>query len=50
MPEDLAILTPSVAITAPSFVLPADIADQGDRAAERFFTFFTETLPNPNNW
>jgi len=25
------------------FVLPAIIADQGDKSAERFFTFFTDT-------
>jgi len=28
------------------FTLPAAIADQGDKAAERFFTFFTDTIPN----
>ena len=31
-----------------SFILPAVIADQGDKAAERFFTFFTDTIPNAN--
>jgi len=31
-----------------SFTLPAVIADQGDKAAERFFTFFTDTIPNAN--
>lgn len=30
------------------FMLPASIADQGEKAAERFFTFFTDTIPNPN--
>jgi integrase/recombinase XerD len=30
------------------FVLPAAIADQGDKAAERFFTFFTDTIRNKN--
>ena len=30
------------------FILPAIIADQGDKAAERFFTFFTDTIPNAN--
>jgi integrase/recombinase XerD len=30
------------------FILPAVIADQGDKAAERFFTFFTDTIPNAN--
>jgi Phage integrase, N-terminal SAM-like domain len=34
--------------TAPGFTLPAAIADQGEKAAERFFTFFTDTIPNPN--
>lgn len=29
----------------PGFTLPATIADQ---AAERFFTFFTDTIPNKN--
>src|SRR5271165_1516769 len=31
-----------------SFILPAAIADQGDKAAERFFTFFIDTIPNAN--
>ena len=30
------------------FILPAVIADQGEKAAERFFTFFTDTIPNAN--
>ncbi len=30
------------------FTVPATIADQGDKAAERFFTFFTDTIPNQN--
>jgi integrase/recombinase XerD len=30
------------------FTLPATIADHGEKAAERFFTFFTDTIPNPN--
>jgi hypothetical protein len=29
-----------------SFTLPAIIADQGEKAAERFFTFFTDQIPN----
>jgi integrase/recombinase XerD len=33
---------------ASGFILPAVIADQGDKAAERFFTFFTDTIPNAN--
>src|SRR5437588_8400529 len=48
MGTDLAT-TPSGAITAASgFTLPAAIADQGDQAAERFFTFFTDTIRNKN--
>jgi hypothetical protein len=43
MPNDLAIAA------APGFVLPAVVADQGDKAAERFFAFFTDTIPNPNS-
>jgi hypothetical protein len=30
------------------FTLPAVIADEGDKAAERFFTFFTDNISNPN--
>jgi integrase/recombinase XerD len=50
MPDDLAIPSPAgVPVTAGSgFLLPAVIADQGDKAAERFFTFFTDQIPNPN--
>jgi site-specific recombinase XerD len=49
MPNDLAIPSPGGAATAGSgFILPAVIADQGDKAAERFFTFFTDTIPNAN--
>src|SRR3954452_24208849 len=29
-------------------VVPALIADAGDRAARRFFEFFTANIPNPN--
>ena len=35
-------------VTTSRFLLPAVIADQGEKAAERFFTFFTDTIPNPN--
>ena len=35
-------------LTGSGFILPAVIADQGDKAAERFFTFFTDTIPNAN--
>lgn len=31
-----------------SCVLPTVVADQGDKAAERFFTFFTDTIRNKN--
>jgi integrase/recombinase XerD len=33
---------------ASTFTLPAVIADQGEKAAERFFTFFTDQIPNAN--
>ena len=49
MSTDLATITPTEALaTGGGFLLPAVIADQGDKAAERFFTFFTDTIPNPN--
>jgi len=38
----------TLATTGTSFTIPAVIADQGEKAAERFFTFFTDTIPNPN--
>jgi hypothetical protein len=38
----------SVAGTGSGLTLPAVIADLGDKAAERFFTFFTDNIPNPN--
>ena len=50
-------MTTALAIAGPAgslghrqrgFILPAVIADQGDKAAERFFTFFTDTIPNAN--
>jgi integrase/recombinase XerD len=31
-----------------SFTLPATIANEGEKAAERFFTFFSDTIPNVN--
>ena len=34
--------------TGSGFTLPAVIADQGYKAAEQFFTFFTDTIPNKN--
>jgi integrase/recombinase XerD len=49
MPNELATISPAGALaTGGRFVLPAVIADQGDKAAERFFTFFTDTIPNAN--
>ena len=49
MSTDLARPTSTRALaTGSSFTLPATIADQGEKAAERFFTFFTDTIPNPN--
>jgi integrase/recombinase XerD len=49
MPNELAIPSPSGTLaTGSAFIVPAVIADQGDKAAERFFTFFTDTIPNPN--
>ena len=49
MPEELAIPTPAnLPAISTGFTLPATIADQGEKAAERFFTFFTDTIPNPN--
>ena len=49
MSSDLAISSPARGVaTGSGFVLPAAIADQGQKAAERFFTFFTNTIPNDN--
>jgi len=49
MPNDLAIPSPAGAIVpASGFILPTVIADQGDKAVERFFTFFTDQIPNAN--
>jgi protein involved in sex pheromone biosynthesis len=49
MPNDLAIPSPAgVPATGNRFMLPAVIADQGDKAAERLFTFFTDIIPNAN--
>jgi integrase/recombinase XerD len=49
MANDLATITQARPfLTGSGFVLPAVIADRGDKAAERFFTFFTDTIPNPN--
>ena len=49
MTTALATIAPAGAMApAGGFILPAVIADQGDKAAERFFTFFTDTIPNAN--
>ena len=46
MPDALALRSHTGTLaTASGFVLPAVIADQGDKAAERFFTFFTDHHP-----
>jgi hypothetical protein len=47
MANDLALPSPAGTVaTGRGFMLPAVIADHGDKAAERFFTFFTDTIPN----
>jgi hypothetical protein len=50
MGNELTVLSEkhTLAPTRGSFILPAVIADQGDKAAERFFTFFSDTIPNTN--
>ena len=50
MTTELARTSPARALSTDGggFILPAVIADQGDKAAERFFTFFTDTISNPN--
>jgi len=50
MTTELARTTPARALATGGggFVLPAVIADQGEKAAERFFTFFADTIPNQN--
>lgn len=40
--NDLVIVTPATAI------VPAIVAAEGDKASERFFTFFTDTIRNKN--
>jgi integrase/recombinase XerD len=46
---ELAKTVPAKGIaTGTNFTLPATIADHGDKASERFFTFFTDTIPNKN--
>jgi hypothetical protein len=45
MTQELAIaVKPGALTTGGSFVLPAVVADQGEKSAERFFTFFTGTI------
>jgi len=51
MGNELAVPSPAEILTptqASGFTLPATIADQGDKASERFFTFFTDQIPNKN--
>ena len=49
MNNELSISSHARAVTTGSgFILPDVIADQGEKAAERFFTFFTDTIPNQN--
>jgi len=50
MTNELATITPAGDLSPgrTGFTVPATIADQGDEAAERFFTFFTDTIPNAN--
>ena len=49
MSTELARTVPTVVLAASSgFILPAVIADHGEKATERFFTFFTDTTPNTN--
>src|SRR3954467_8799036 len=39
---------PPAVLAAHQVVIPATIADEGDRAAHRFFEFFTANIRNPN--
>jgi integrase/recombinase XerD len=49
MPNELTIPSPAGTLATSSvFTLPATIADHGDKASERFFTFFTDQIPNKN--
>ncbi len=49
MPSEIVPSSSAGAVTTGSgFILPAVIADRGDKAAERFFTFFTDSIPNKN--
>ncbi len=41
-------LLPATLEPSSAFALPAVIADEGDKASERFFTFFTDTIRNKN--
>jgi hypothetical protein len=45
MTQELATaVKPGALTTGGSLVLPAVVADQGEKSAERFFTFFTDTM------
>ena len=50
MTTELVRTTPARALVTggSGFALPAVIVDQGDKAAERFFTFSTDTIPDKN--
>ena len=39
---------PATIERASTTTIPAVIADEGPKASERFFTFFTDTIPNVN--
>lgn len=41
-------LQPAPQVEGATAIVPATIAAQGDRASERFFTFFTDTIRNKN--
>ena len=46
MSSDLAVTpTPGIIAAGGGFLLPATIADHGDKASERFFTFFCYRVP-----
>ena len=49
MPNLVTVISPGELDTCGAgFIPPVVIADQGHKAAERFSTFFTDTVPNDN--
>lgn len=49
MPDDFPLPIPAGAPTrGTGLLVPVAVADLGDRASERFFTFFTDQIPNKN--